>query len=182
MNKIILNNTNIELIINEIIDTEFDAIVIPSNSRLLPSGTTRCKILRKAGSKIQIECNKIILEIVKIPVGDAVMTSAGSLKAKHIIHVVGPRFGKSNVVAKQLMFATWNSLRIGDEAGLSSLAFNPISIENIGFNTKICAEVMLPTMKKYLLEKNKNLKKIGIYLKDLPEYKDFENVLDGLVA
>ena len=180
MNKIILNNTNIELIINEIIDTEFDAIVIPSNSRLLPSGTTRCKILRKAGSKIQIECNKIILEIVKIPVGDAVMTSAGSLKAKHIIHVVGPRFGKS--ASKQLMFATWNSLRIGDEAGLSSLAFNPISIENIGFNTKICAEVMLPTMKKYLLEKNKNLKKIGIYLKDLPEYKDFENVLDGLVA
>ena len=177
MNKIILNKTDIELIINEITDTEFDAIVLPSNSRLLPSGTIRCKILRKAGSKVQIECNKIILEIVKIPVGDAVMTSAGNLKAKHIIHVVVQRSA-----SKQLMFATWNSLRIGDDAGLSSLAFNPISIENIGFTPKICAQVMLPTMKKYLLEKNKNLKKIAIYLTELPEYKDFEDVLDGLVA
>ncbi|TFG02941.1 MAG: hypothetical protein EU540_00640 [Promethearchaeota archaeon] len=180
MNKIILNNTDIELIINEIINTDLDAIVVPSNSRLLPSGTLRCKILREAGPKIQIECNRIINKIANIPIGKAVMTMGGELKAKRIIHVVGPRFGKN--APKQLMLATWNSLKIGDEVGLSSLAFNPISIENLGFNTKICAEVMLPTMKKYLLEKNKNLKKIGIYLTDLPEYKDFEDVLDGLIA
>ena len=180
MNKINLNNTEIELIIKEIIDTEFDAIVVPSNSRLLPSGNLRCKILRTAGSKVQIECNRIINKVVTIPIGSAVMTMGGDLKAKHIIHVVGPRFGVSAL--KQLMLATWNSLKIADKAGLSSLALNPISIENLGFNTKMCAKVMLPTMKKYVLEQNKNLKKIGIYLTGLPDYKDFENVLDGLIA
>ena len=180
MNKIILNNTEIELIIKEIIDTKLDAIVVPSNSRLLPSGNLKCKILWIAGSKVQIECNRIINKLANIPIGRAVMTMGGNLNAKHIIHVVGPRFGKS--ASKQLMFATLNSLKIADEAVLSSLTLNPISVENLGFTTKICAQIMLPTIKKYLLEKNVNLKRIVIYLRDLPDYKDFENVLDNMLA
>jgi len=180
MNKINLNNTEIEIIIKDITDTDFDAVVVPSNSRLLPSGNLRCRILRKAGPKVQIECNRIINKKAIIPIGSAVMTTGGELNTKHIIHVVGPRLGKS--ASKQLMFATWNTLKIADKAGLSSLALNPISIENLGFTTEICAKIMLPTMKKYLLEKNENLKKIVIYLNKLPEYKDFEKVLDNIGA
>lgn len=178
MNKINLNNTEIEIIVNDITESDFDAIVVPSNSRLLPSGNLRCRILRKAGSKVQIECNRIINKKGIIPIGSAIITKGGELNAKHIIHVVGPRLGKS--ASRQLMFATWNTLKIADNAGLRSLALNPISIENLGFTTEICAKIMLPTMKKYLLEKNKNLKKIAIYLNELPEYKDFEKILDNM--
>jgi len=179
MTKIDLNGTELEIIVKDIIETSFDAIVVPSNSRLLPSGTLRCKLLREAGAKVQLECNKIINKIGVISCGAAVMTSAGDLKAKHLIHCVGPRLGVGKE-GKKLMLATWNSLKLADDKGLSSIALNPISLENLGFNAKICAEIMLPTIKKYINEKNKNLKKIGIYLTEKPEFQEFEGVLKSM--
>ena len=179
MTKININNTDVEVAVKDIIDSDFDAIVVPSNSRLLPSGTLRCKVLREAGAKVQLECNKIINKIGVISCGVAVMTSGGNLKAKYIIHVVGPRLGQGKE-GKKLALCTLNSLKLADDKGLSSIALNPISIENLGFNAKICAEIMLPTIKKYITEKNKNLKKIGIYLSEKPEFQEFEKVLKNM--
>ena len=99
------------------------------------------------------------------------------LKSKYCVHTVGPKLGQGKE-GKKIMLCTWNSLTLADEAGLKSIAFNPISLENLGFNAKITAEVMIPTIKKYILEKNKNLKHIAIILTELPEYKDFEKILD----
>ena len=178
MNKLKVNNTIIEILVNEIRNLKYDAIVIPSNSRLLPSGELRCEILRKAGAKVQQECNRIINKLGVIGVGTAVMTSGGNLKSKQIIHTTGPKIGQGKE-GKKIMLCTWNSLTLADNAGLKSIVFNPISIENVGFNAKICAEVMIPTIKKYILEKNKNLKHVIIALSGLPEYKDFEKVLDN---
>ena len=155
-----------------------DAIVIPSSTRLLPSGTLRCEVLREAGAKVQMECNKIINKVGVVGAGAAVITTGGNLKSKHIIHTVGPQLGQGKE-GKKIMLCTWNSLTLADEAKLKSVAFSPISIENYGFNAKICADVMIPTIKKYLLEKNKNLKHVGIILTELPEYKDFEKVIDS---
>ena len=179
MNEITIKDTVIEIAVKEIIDVQYDAIVVPSNSRLLPSGSLRCQVLKQAGPKVQIECNKIINKVTKIPIGNAVITSAGNLNAKYLIHVVGPRLGVGQE-GKKLMLATWNTLKVADKAGIKTVALNPISIENLGFNTKICAQVMLPTIKKFILEQNKNLEKITIFLTDLPEYKDFEKVLNAL--
>jgi len=178
MNKITFNNTVLEILINNIVESDLDAIVIPANSRLLPSGALRCSILRKAGAEVQLECNRIINKIGLVNVGTAVMTSGGKV-SKYIIHVCGPKFGEGKE-GKKLMLSTWNSLILAEEAGLNSIGFHPISIEYRGFTPKICAEVMLPTVKKFTLEKCKNLKQISLYLKTLPEYKDFESVLDKL--
>jgi len=100
------------------------------------------------------------------------MTSGGNLESKHIIHVRAGHEGK------KLMLATWNSLKIADEKSLKSIVFPPILKEVIGFNTKKCAEIMLPTIEKYLNEKNKNLENVSICLESLPDYKDFEAVLE----
>lgn len=181
MNKITVINTVIEILVKDIANTEFDAIVIPSNTRLLPSGTLRCDILRKAGAKVQMECNKIINKVGMIGAGGAVITSGGNLKAQYIIHTVGPKLGQGKE-GKKIMLCTWNSLTLADEAGLNSIAFSPISLENLGFNAKICADVMIPTIRKYILEKNKNLKHICIVLTELPEYKDFENVIESYAS
>lgn len=85
-NQIQIKNTVIEIFVGEYINTEYDAIVIPTNSRLLPSGKLRCEVLRSAGSKVQVECNCIINKLSIINVGHAVMTSAGNLNAKYLIH------------------------------------------------------------------------------------------------
>ena len=115
MNTVKFNNTVLEILINDIVESDLDAIVVPANSRLLPSGTLRCTVLRKAGSKVQLECNRIINKIGVVNVGTAVMTSGGNL-SKHIIHVVGPN--RQHQVGKKLMLSTWNSLNLADEAGL----------------------------------------------------------------
>ena len=174
MNQLTIKNAIVELFIGELINTEYDAITIPTNSRLLPSGELRCKTLREAGSTVQVECNKIIQEISNISSGHAIITSAGNLKSKHIIHV------RADYEGKKLMLATWNSLKIADEKSLRSIAFPPILKEVIGFNTKKCAEIMLPTIEKYLKEKNENLENVSICLETLPDYKEFEAVLESI--
>jgi len=179
VNTIQLKNTMIEIYVGEYINTEYDVMVIPSNSRLLPSGELRCNILRAAGSKVQVECNKIINKMLTIPVGHAVMTTGGNLKTKYIIHVAGPKLNMPKP-GKKLALATWNSLKLADETGLNSILFPPISNEMIGFNAQICADVMLPTIKKYILEKNQNIRNVTIVLENLPDYKNFEKVLNGL--
>ena len=78
------------------------------------------------------------------------------------------------------MLAIWNSLKIADKKHLKSIAFPPILKEVIGFTTKKCADIMLPTIEKYLKERNKNLENVSICLETLPDYKDFEAVLDSI--
>ncbi len=175
MNQITINNAVIEIFVGDLVSAQYDAIAIPTNSRLLPSGALRCRVLKEAGHKIQVECNQIISKRTHIPIGSAVITSGGRLNAKFIVHV---RAGHDQ---KKLMVATWNSLILADREDVNSIAFPPISIEVIGFNAKVCAGVMVPTIQKYILEKNRNLKNISICLETLPDYKEFESVLSNLI-
>ncbi len=178
MNQLTINNSVLKIFVGDLTNTEYDGLVIPTNSRLLPSGELRCNVLRKAGATVQVECNRIINKIIKVAVGSAVITSGGNL-TNYLIHTNGPKLGQGNV-GKKLMLATWNSLKFADETGLTSLVLPPISKNMLGFTAKLCAEVMLPTIKKYVLEKNQNLKNVSICLETLPDYKEFEKILDAL--
>ena len=174
MNQLTINNTVIEIFVGDIINADYDAIAIPTNSRLLPSGSLRCRVLKGAGHTVQVECNRIISKISNVPIGDAVITSGGKLNAKFIIHV---RAGHDQ---KKLMLAIWNSLRLADKEGIRSIAYPPISKDVLGFNAKICAGIIIPTIKKFVLERNSNLGNISVCLESLPDYKDFENALNNI--
>ena len=174
MNQLTINNTVIEIFVGDIINADYDAIAVPTNSRLLPSGTLRCRVLKGAGHTVQVECNRIISEISNVPIGEAIITSGGNLSAKFIIHV---RAGHDQ---RKLMLAIWNSLKLADKEGIRSIAYPPMSKEVIGFNAKICAGIIIPTIKKFVLERNNNLGNISVCLESLPDYKDFENALDNI--
>lgn len=178
MNQLMVNNSILEIFIGDVTNTKYDAIVISTNSRLLPSGDLRCKVLREAGTQVQVECNQIINKITQIAVGSSVITSGGNL-TRYIIHTNGPRSGQGNE-GKKIMLATWNSLSLADKKGLISVVFAPISKEMRGFTSKLCAEAMLPTINKYLLEKNQNLRNISNCIEAKVDLKEFERVLDGL--
>ena len=175
MNKITINNTIIELFVGDLTQTACDAIIIPSNSRLLPSGELRCKVIREAGPKVQVECNIIAQKISSIPVGSAVITSGGKLRSHFIIHTRAGHDGK------KLMLATWNSLKIADKHNLKSLVFPPLLKDLIRFSPQKSSKIMLPTIKKYLTEKTTEIKHISICLETLPDYKIYENVLETLL-
>jgi O-acetyl-ADP-ribose deacetylase (regulator of RNase III) len=87
MNQITIKNAVIEIFVGDLINAQYDAIVIPTNSRLLPSGSLRCKVIKEAGHEIQVACNQIISKISSVPIGRAVITSGGNLNANFIFHL-----------------------------------------------------------------------------------------------
>jgi O-acetyl-ADP-ribose deacetylase (regulator of RNase III) len=124
---------------------ETDAIVNAANDRLILGGGVAGAIRRKGGSQIQAECDRIGGTFV----GGAVLTTAGRLKARYVIHAVGPRMGEGNEDEK-LRNATMNSLKLADEHGLKNLAFPAISAGIFGFPIQRCAEIMLATTIEHL--------------------------------
>ena len=88
--KVNIENRTLELLDGDITEMQTDAIVNAANARLILGGGVAGAIKRKGGPEIQAECSKIGRTFV----GGAVITTAGNLKAKHVIHAVGPREGR----------------------------------------------------------------------------------------
>lgn len=134
-----------ELCDGDITEMETDAIVNAANRRLVMGGGVAGAIRKKGGPSIQADCDKIGGTFV----GGAVMTTAGNLKASHVIHAVGPRMGEGNEDEK-LKNATLNSLKLADENNLKSISFPAISAGIFGFPIARCAKIMLETTISYL--------------------------------
>lgn len=149
-----INQSSLEIIQGDITEMETDAIVNAANGKLIMGGGVAGAILRKGGGVIQDECDKIGGTYV----GGAVITTGGNLKAKHVIHAVGPRFGEGNEDEK-LRSATLNSLKLADKYKLKSVAFPAISTGIFGFPADRCAKIMLSTAIQYLKGKT-GLKRI----------------------
>jgi O-acetyl-ADP-ribose deacetylase (regulator of RNase III) len=143
--KVKINNRILELLDGDLTEMDTDAIVNAANAQLILGGGVAGAIKRKGGPKIQAECNKIGGTFV----GGAVITTGGNLKAKHVIHAVGPRMGEGDEDQK-LKNATLNSLKAADENHLKSISFPAISTGIFGFPIERCAEIMLKTTIDYL--------------------------------
>ncbi|CEO89723.1 MAG TPA: macro domain-containing protein [Syntrophaceticus sp.] len=140
-----VNNSVLELIEGDITEMATDAIVNAANSHLKHGGGVAGAIVRKGSRIIQDESDKIGY----CAVGEAVITGAGRLKARHVIHTVGPRMGEGNEDEK-LKNATVNSLKLADREGLESITFPAISAGIFGFPIDRCAEIMLENIIEYL--------------------------------
>jgi O-acetyl-ADP-ribose deacetylase (regulator of RNase III) len=142
-----VKNSILELIDGDITEMDTNAIVNAANSHLQHGGGVAGAIVRKGGWIIQEESNKIGY----VPVGEAAITTAGKLKAKYIIHAVGPvwRGGRGNEEEK-LKNATLNSLNLADRENLRSITFPAISAGIFGFPADRCARIMLSTAIEYL--------------------------------
>lgn len=140
-----INHTTVKLVDADLTDMNVDAIVNAANAALQLGGGVAGAIRRKGGPAIQQECDKI----GGTPVGTAVITTGGNLKAKHVIHAVGPMMGEGDEDRK-LRGATLSSLKVADENHLKSIAFPAISTGIFGFPIERCAEIMLSTTIEYL--------------------------------
>jgi O-acetyl-ADP-ribose deacetylase (regulator of RNase III) len=135
----------LELVEGDITEMDTDAIVNAANDRLILGGGVAGAIRRKGGPQIQAECDRIGGTFV----GGAVLTTAGKLKARHVIHAVGPQMGEGNEDEK-LRNATRNSLKLADQHHLRSVTFPAISAGIFGFPIERCARIMLGTTVEYL--------------------------------
>lgn len=146
MREITIKNSKIRLVQGDITELDTDAIVNAANTQLILGGGVAGAIRKKGGPKIQEECNKIGGTFV----GGAVITTGGYLKAKHVIHAVGPRMGEGDEDSK-LRNATLNSLKLLDQFKLKTIAFPAISTGIFGFPIERCSKIMIETSKEFLL-------------------------------
>ena len=141
----VIHRSTLELVRGDITEMETDAIVNAANAKLVLGGGVAGAIRKKGGGAIQEECNRI----GGTHVGGAVITTGGKLKAKHVIHAVGPRIGEGDEYGK-LRDATLNSLKIADQHHLESISFPAISTGIFGYPLDRCARIMLSTAIEYL--------------------------------
>ncbi len=140
-----INGKKIVLVRGDITEQSTDGIVNAANSGLQLGAGVAGAIRSKGGPSIQAECDRI----GGTPVGTAVITGAGDLKTKHVIHAVGPRMGEGNEDAK-LAAAMRCSLELAAENHLSSIAFPAISTGIFGFPIKRAATIMLVETRTFL--------------------------------
>ncbi len=148
-----------------------DAIVNAANNDLKLGGGLAGVIRRKAGDGVQRECN----EIGTIPLGGAAITSAGKLKARHIIHAASMQLG-GFTTGHALRASTAHSLRIAAEKGLRSIAFPAIGTGIGGFPLSECAAIMLKEAAEHL-KRETSLEKVYFVLFDKAAVSAFEKAL-----
>jgi O-acetyl-ADP-ribose deacetylase (regulator of RNase III) len=169
--KVNIGNCVLELVGGDITEMQTEAIVNAANARLVLGGGVAGAIRRKGGPQIQEECNKIGGTFV----GGAVKTTGGNLKAKYVIHAVGPRMGEGKEDEK-LKNATLNSLKLADEETIKSISLPAISTGVFGFPIQRCAEIMLQTVVDYLKGQT-GLEKVIFCLFGRDSYEVFANQL-----
>jgi len=154
---------------------DVEAIVNAANSSLILGGGVAGAIRNYGGPSIQEECNKI----GPVEVGSAVITGEGNLKAKYVIHAVGPVYGEGDEDNK-LAQATLNSLKIAANRQIKSIAFPAISTGIFRFPLKRCSEIMLKTAIDFI-EKNDYPQEIIFCLYGHEAYSTFQETLAAII-
>jgi O-acetyl-ADP-ribose deacetylase (regulator of RNase III) len=153
---------------------DVEAVVNAANKHLRLGGGVAGAIRTRAGPAIQDECDRL----APIEVGEAVITGGGNLKAKYVIHAVGPVNGEGDEEAK-LARATLSSLRIAGDRKIQSLAFPAISTGIYGFPLQECSRIMLRVSLDFL-KKNSYPREIVFCLYGAAAYDVFRKTLASL--
>jgi len=172
INKIFIKNIAVRVIRGDLTQSNVDAIVNAANSYLQHGGGVAAAIVSRGGQIIQEESNKIGY----VPVGGCAITSGGNLKAKYVIHTVGPRWGEGDEENK-LRNAVKNTFTLAAEKGFKSIAMPAISAGIFGFPKDRCAMIIIEEIAKFAEIKNTSLIEINICLIDEEIIRFFENEL-----
>jgi len=166
---------NIQLIQGDITTIKADAIVNAANTSLLGGGGVDGAIHRAGGPEILEECRKVRNRQGGCKVGEAVITTAGKLPAKFVIHTVGPVWndGKSNE-EKLLASSYLNSLKLALNNEIESIAFPNISTGIYHFPKHEAAQIAIDTVSGFL--KTNDLKVLFV-CHDLENYNIYSNLL-----
>jgi O-acetyl-ADP-ribose deacetylase len=152
-----VGKTDVRLVKTDLTEMDTDAIVNAANSTLLGGGGVDGAIHRKGGPQILAECKRIreTQWTEGLPTGKAVITSGGNLKAKWVIHTVGPVWtGGKEGEAGLLRDSYWNSLELAVLRGLDSVAFPSISTGAYGYPIEEACRVALRAVKQFLVFKD----------------------------
>ena len=178
--EISVGQARLAIIQGDITNQATDAIVNAANSGLMGGGGVDGAIHRAGGPAILEECKQIVAEHGRLPTGQAVITTGGKLKARHVIHTVGPVWrGGNNKEATLLESAYAESLKLAAAQKLTSVSFPSISTGAYGYPLAIAAETALKTTLSFLKEPG-SLKEVVFVLFDARSYQAYAAALEEL--
>jgi O-acetyl-ADP-ribose deacetylase (regulator of RNase III) len=172
-----INKGTLSLVEGDITKQDTDAIVNAANKTLRGGGGVDGAIHRAGGPRILEEC----IRIGGCETGEAVITTGGNLRARYVIHTVGPVYrGGERGEAKLLENAYRNSLRLASEKGLRSIAFPSISTGAYGYPMEAAAEIALRTAIDYLREHD-DIELVRFVLFGHDALRTYERMLQKLI-
>ncbi|NWF87530.1 O-acetyl-ADP-ribose deacetylase [Candidatus Bathyarchaeota archaeon] len=166
VDEFLVGKTKICLIQGDITNMDTDAIVNAANPSLMGGGGVDGAIHRKGGPKILEECKRIRTKEWPngLPTGNAVITSGGNLKARYVIHTVGPIWhGGNREEPKLLAEAYKNSLGLAVSKGMKTIAFPSISTGAYRYPITEASRIAMKTVKNFL-EKTDKLERVVFVL------------------
>jgi len=168
----------IEILKADITEIQVDAIVNAANTSLLGGGGVDGAIHRKGGKAILDECIQIRNKQGGCKVGEAVITTAGNLPSKYVIHTVGPVWnGDKEEKSKLLSECYQNSLELAVQNVIKTLAFPGISTGIYRFPKDKAAEIAIRSVKNF--DKISELDKVIFVCFDDESYEIYKEILGG---
>lgn len=143
----------IEAILGDLTAETTDAIINPANSRLQHGDGVAGILVARGGHSIQEISHEWVRQNGPLPVGQAMVTPAGNLPCKWIIHTVGPIWNDGNHQEPELLEqAIWNALLRAHELALQTVSMPAVSSGIFGFPKKACAKILIDTAIRFWSE------------------------------
>lgn len=177
------NRTKLSIIQGDITNQATDAIVNAANSSLMGGGGVDGAIHRAGGPAILEECKQIVARQGRLPTGKAVITTGGNLKAKYVIHTVGPIWhGGSGDEAELLQSAYYECLKLATECELNSISFPSISTGAYGYPVNEAARIAISTVVSFLKEQATYIREVVFVLFDSRTYESYCSALQEVTG
>jgi O-acetyl-ADP-ribose deacetylase (regulator of RNase III) len=176
-----IGNTTLRLLQGDITDQGVDAVVNAANSTLLGGGGVDGAIHRRGGPAILEECRELRRTQYPegLPTGEAVLTTAGELPARCVIHTVGPIWKGGDADEERLLANAYrNSLGRAREAGLRTIAFPSISTGAYGFPIERATPIALHVIQEYIHEHPGAFDEVRIVLFSEADLDHYRSALD----
>jgi len=167
----------LSLLQGDITQQDVDAIVNAANSSLLGGGGVDGAIHRAGGPGILEECRAIRAAQGECPTGHAVITTGGNLKARHVIHTVGPIWRGGNHGEDELLRSAYrSSLHLAVQNGLRTIAFPSISTGAYGFPVERAAAIAIDTIRAFLAEDH-SLKEVRLVTFSTRDFQVYQHAM-----
>jgi O-acetyl-ADP-ribose deacetylase (regulator of RNase III) len=182
MEVVISNGGRLLLVQGDITEQTTDAIVNAANSSLMGGGGVDGAIHRAGGPAILEECKQIVSRQGRLPAGSAVITSGGNLKARHVIHTVGPIWRGGQAGEPELLAGAYReSLQLAAARGLESVSFPSISTGAYGYPTGQAAVIALRTVLDFLAQRS-SVREVTFVLFDARTLHTYQDTLKHLTT
>jgi len=176
--EIRINQTKLSIIQGDITRQATEAIVNAANPSLMGGGGVDGAIHRAGGLAILEECRQIVSRQGYLPTGKAVITTGGNLKARFVIHTVGPVWHGGNKGEPELLASAYQeSLKVASENNLSSISFPSISTGAYGYPVAEAAKVAIRTVASFLKEQSTPIKEVVFVLFDSTTFENYSSVI-----